>query len=117
MLPLVPIVIGLGAVAVGAVPALRARSRRHETDAARARARATCHRLGFGVETVAGAGHPQASEELRRAEERWHTAGALLARANTTEECTVAGQVATEGLAHLERACRLLGVDIPEVRP
>ena len=106
MLPLLPIVIGLGAVvAAAAVPRLRRRADAGGVlAAAKARARAAHERLGAGVESVLPDG--PAAEDLRRARERWLTAGALLAQAATVEACEVAGGVAEEGLADL-RAARM----------
>lgn len=116
MLPLIPIVLGVGAITVGAAaPLLRRRSRRHEMDAAKAGARAVYHRLGFCVETVDAGADAAAVEAMRRAEERWHTTGALLADADTVEECRVAEQTAREGLRHVADAGKRLGIEPPEV--
>lgn len=108
MLPLIPIAIGLGAVAAAAaVTRLRGRGDGDALPAARARARAAHQRLGLGVDSMVPDG--PAAEDLRRARERWLTAGALIADATTVEACEVAGAAAAEGLRHLEAARRRSG--------
>lgn len=112
----VPLAIGLAVIVLGSlVPAARARSRRRELAEAKTRARARYHELGFGVETISAGGDAvAAANALSKAEERWHTTGALLADADTTEECLVAERVAEEGLALLDEAGRHLGIDRPK---
>lgn len=113
---LIPIVLGVGAiVAAAATPLLRSRSRHQLLSAARERARAVYQRLGHCVETTDPGVDHQAAEQLRLAEERWHTTGALLAGAGTVEECQVAERAAAEGLRHVVVACQLLGIDPPDV--
>ena len=116
MLPIIPLAIGLGAVVAGAaVPLLRAGERRQRVAGAKASARAACRQLGFCVETVPTGANADAAEELARAAERWHTAGALLAEATTEEQCAVAEKVVAEGMEHIANACTVLGIDPPEV--
>lgn len=114
MLPIIPLVIGIGAVVAGAaVPALRASDRRLRVARAKASARADNRRLGFCVETISAGTDPTAAEELTRATERWHTAGALLADASNEEQCVVAEQVTAEGMDHVAKACVALGIEPP----
>lgn len=113
MLPLIPIAIGLGVLAGAAVPLLRQRAERDRTAAARTRARVTYQRLGHGVETIDPGANATAQAELARAAERWQTAGALLEEAGTFEECVDAERTAEEGLHHLIKGCRALGIEPP----
>lgn len=116
MLPIIPLVIGVGAVVAGAaVPAARASQRRQRLVQAKARARAVYRRLEFCVETIDPGADLTAADELSRASERWHTAGALLAEAVSEEQCAVAEDVAQEGLEHVAAACRKLGIDPPVI--
>lgn len=112
---MVPLLIGLGAIAVGAVlPAIRLRARRQAGRVARAQARAAYERLGFCVETLGGGADEIATRALADAAERWHTAGALLAATSTPEELAVAEEAAREGLGFVSQACRRLCVLPPE---
>lgn len=114
MLPLIPIAIGLGVLAAGvAGPLLRQLAERDRAAAAKARARVTHQRLGHGVETIDPGANAIAQTELARAAERWQTTGALLEEAGTFEECVDAERAAEEGLHHLVKACRALGIEPP----
>lgn len=116
MLPIIPLAIGVGAVVAGAaVPLMRASERRLRVAGAKASARAAYRQLGFCVETVPVSADADAAEELARATERWHTAGALLADATNVEQCMVAEKVVAEGMEHVAKACGALGIDPPEV--
>lgn len=89
--------VGAGAAALlvaGAlVPLLRRGPGRR---AARARARSAHARLGHLLATV-----DADADTLRRARERWTTAGALLSRARSAEDHALAERTAAEGIALL----------------
>ena len=94
-------VVGGVLIAAAALAPLRLRgARRQALTGARANAEAVYQRLGFAVETTTVADE----EAVARARERWNTAGALLADADSAEQCAVAEQCAREGLAALDSA-------------
>ncbi|MGA8113244.1 MAG: hypothetical protein WCA46_06250 [Actinocatenispora sp.] len=108
------VVVGVLLLAVAAtVPVWQVRARRRAFEGAQAAARSAVDRLGFCVETVDPAGDAVAASLLADAEERWHTAGSVLADARYPGECAVAERVAGEGLAHVAAACDRLGVAAP----
>lgn len=93
----VGVLVGAVAVAVLAAGALVPLLRRGPgLRAARAGARSAHARLGHLVATV-----DADPSTIRRARERWTTAGALLARAATAEDLALAERTATEGIALL----------------
>jgi hypothetical protein len=115
MWTVLPWVIGVLLIAAAAlVPLLRGGARRRAFAAAKARATSAYERLGFSVETVATQGNQRAADAMTDAEERWNTAGALLAEATTAQECVVAEQAAREGIDRVREACRLLKIEVPQ---
>lgn len=91
------VLIGTVAAAVLACGALVPLLRRSAgVRAARARARSAHSRLGHLLATV-----DADADALRRARERWTTAGALLARASAAADHALAERTAAEGIALL----------------
>lgn len=84
--------------------------RRHGPSVPEVRARAAYSRLGYCVETLPS-GVP--SEHVRRASERWNTAGQILADASSAEEYALAYRTAEDGLGEVSRACAALGLPDP----
>lgn len=80
------------------------RSRKRALEGAQASARAAVERLAHYVETVHPGLDPVATRLLADATERWHTAGALMARASTPGEYKVARATAREGLRLVDQA-------------
>lgn len=94
------ITIAVVVVAVGALmPALA--GRRSRGSGAEISARERYELLGNQVADLVTA--PD-SAPLRKARERWDTAGALLANARTVADFALVKQVADEGLAHVAQA-------------
>jgi hypothetical protein len=91
----------------------RLRSRGRVLEGAKASARAAVERLAHYVETVHPGHDPVAERLLADATERWHTAGALIARASTAGEYKVARVTAREGLHLVDQACQRLGLPGP----
>ncbi|WP_024877816.1 hypothetical protein [Saccharomonospora piscinae] len=106
-----PLVLGAGAL----VPVLL-RRRRPDPGGFEVRARAACLRLAHHVEVPPPVppGDDHTTTLLRRATERWHSAGAVLADAATAEEFRLAERIATEGLAHTRDAYARLGLPFAE---
>lgn len=111
--------IGLAVVVLAAgalVPVLanrRAERLRSNDEAVAARSRYLM--LGHYVEQADETGDEQAAELLRTARERWHTAGATLARARTEADFELAEKVAVEGLHAVAQACERLGKPGPRL--
>ncbi len=104
--------IGIAAVLVAAgalVPVLLGRNTRLRSNDEAVAARSRYHQLGHylddGPEHV---DHEEAQLLLRRARERWNSAGATLAKASTEADFELAEHVATEGLTAVADAYKLL---------
>jgi hypothetical protein len=102
-------------VAGAAVPFWTVGARKRDVEGSEARARAVYERLGFCVETVHPGDDPYVVRLLADAAERWHTTGAVLARAATAGEYEVATRTAREGLGYVADACDRLGLPVPEL--
>lgn len=104
--------IGVAAVLVAAgalVPVLLGRNSRLRSNDEAVAARSRYHQLGHYLEDgPEHVDHEQAQLLLRRARERWNTAGATLAKAATEEDFELAERVATEGLVAVAEAYKLL---------
>ncbi|ACU95651.1 MAG: hypothetical protein ACOX8C_17755 [Saccharomonospora viridis] len=104
---------GLVLVAGALVPVLPRRERR--SDAAETRARSAYLLLGHHVDPPPPAPEGDAETEalFRRAIERWHSAGGVLAEATTREEFALAQRIAEEGLDTVAEAHARLGLPPP----
>ncbi|ASO22008.1 hypothetical protein FHR81_004984 [Actinoalloteichus hoggarensis] len=98
---------------LGAVAPVASRWRRgRQTAGAEARARSRYERLGHQIELLPAAGTTEADPAARaatlarRARERWHSTGAILAAASSPEEFQLAERTAAEGSALAEQARR-----------
>jgi hypothetical protein len=111
--------IGLAVVLLAAgalVPVLagrRAERLRSNDEAVAARSRHLM--LGHYVEQDERVGDERAAELLRTARERWHTAGATLARARSEADFELAERIAVEGLRMVAEACERLGKPGPRL--
>jgi hypothetical protein len=76
-------------------------------------ARARYALLGHYVENPVSTTDPLAEDLLRQATERWHTCGALLASARSTEDYALAQEIADQGMTVVTRAYTALGLPIP----
>ena len=104
-------------VAAGAlVPVLAGRNNRLASNDEAVAARSRYHQLGHYVEDVARVDDEQATTLLNQARERYHTAGATLAKASIEEDFLLAMRVAEEGLQAVADAYALIGRTGPQVK-
>ncbi|SFB50548.1 hypothetical protein SAMN05216266_114201 [Amycolatopsis marina] len=80
-------------------------------EAISARARAAL--LGHYVEDPVVTADPEAVRLLRAGRERWNSAGAVLATANSVQDYNLAKQIADEGLAAVRAAHARIGLPGP----
>lgn len=109
--------IGIAAVVLAAgalVPVLAGRGHRLRSNDEAVAARSRHSMLGHYVEAPVVTDDERAAALLRKARERWNTAGSVLAGARTEEDFELAERVANEGLEHVAEAYRLLGMPGPE---
>ncbi|TDQ05935.1 hypothetical protein [Labedaea rhizosphaerae] len=95
----------------GALLPLVGRSRRRRlagNDEAIA-ARAAYSKLGFYVEDLPAAADADAADLLAQARERWNTTGAMLARARSEKDFTLAQATAEQGLGLVKDAYEKMG--------
>ena len=107
----VVVVIAVVILVAGALLPLVGRSRRNRlagNDEAIA-ARAAYNKLGFYVEDRPAAANGAAAELLAQARERWNTTGAMLARARSEKDFTLAQQTAEQGLELVKDAYAKMG--------
>lgn len=106
------IAVAVVVVAGGAlVPVLA--GRRSDGGAAAIAARDRYELLGHYVDNPAATTDPETESLLRRARERWNSAGEVLATARSTAEYTLAEQICREGLAHVTTAHTRMGIPGP----
>jgi hypothetical protein len=105
------VVIGIGALG----PALAGRNKRAEGDGAAIAARDKYELLGHYVEDPAATDNADAADLLRKARERWNSAGAILAYARSRDDYQLAERVAAEGLGDVAAAHAELGIPGPPV--
>ncbi|GAB3497904.1 hypothetical protein [Amycolatopsis cihanbeyliensis] len=107
--------IGLAAavLACGALVPVLVR-RRHTGGDEEISARARYLRLGHYVDVPEPADDPEAATLLRKARERWHSSGAILATAASEKDFEMAGRLARQGLRLVGQAYRLLGLPGPK---
>lgn len=104
-------------VAAGAlVPVLAGRNNRLASNDEAVAARSRYHQLGHYVEDVLQVDDEQATALLNQARERYHTAGATLAKASTEEDFLLAMRVAEEGLQAVATAYDRVGRPGPQVK-
>lgn len=102
-------------LAAGAlVPVLVGRSHRLRSNDEAVAARSRHSMLALYVEDPAVTDDELAAELLRRARERWHTAGSVLAGARTEEDFRQAERIANEGLVHVA-AHKKIGIAGPKL--
>lgn len=111
--------IGIAVVLVAAgalVPVLSGRDDRLRSDDEAVAARSRYHQLGHYVEDgVEQLDDERATALLRTARERYHTAGAALARASTEDDFLLAMRVAEEGLRAVADAYARMGRTGPRI--
>ena|GEM_PF-3756256 len=95
------------------VPTLVTR-RRGDTEKQRFAARSGYAKLEHYVNPPVATDDEVAARSLRQAQERWHSAGQVLADASTAAEFELADQIATQGLAEVTDAYARLGRPTPE---
>ncbi|WP_216214093.1 hypothetical protein [Amycolatopsis aidingensis] len=107
--------IGLAAavLACGALLPVLVR-RRHTAGDEEISARARYLRLGHYVDIPEPSTDPEAATLLRKARERWHSAGAILATASSEKDFEMAERLAGQGLKLVRQAYRRLGLPGPE---
>lgn len=104
-------------VAAGAlVPVLAGRNNRLASNDEAVAARSRYHQLGHYVEDGEQVDDERAATLLDKARERYHTAGATLAKASSEEDFLLAMGVAEEGLQAVADAYALLGRPGPQVK-
>ena len=111
--------IGIAVVLVAAgalVPVLAGRNNRLTSNDEAVAARSRYHQLGHYAEDAEELDDEQATAHMRTARERYHTAGAMLARATTEEDFLLAMRVAEEGLAAVAEAYARIGRTGPRIR-
>jgi hypothetical protein len=107
------ITVAVVVVALAALLPVLAGRRTTRGGGAATSARARYALLGHYVENPVPATDPTADDLLRRATERWHTCGGLLASARSTEDYALAQGVADEGMTLVTRAYAALGLPVP----
>lgn len=104
-------------VAAGAlVPVLAGRNNRLASNDEAVAARSRYHQLGHYVEDGERVDDEQAASLLDKARERYHTAGATLAKASTEEDFLLAMRIAEEGLQAVAEASDRIGRTGPRVK-
>jgi hypothetical protein len=108
--------VAVGLVGAGAlVPVLTGRDKRLSSNDEAVAARSRYHQLGHYVEDVEQLDDEQAAALMRTARERYHTAGATLARATGEQDFLLALRVAEEGLSAVAEAYRRIGRTGPRI--
>jgi type II secretory pathway pseudopilin PulG len=87
----------------------RARRKRLSSNDEAIAARAAYNKLGFHVEDLPATDDAGAADLLAQARERWNTTGAMLARARSEKDFTLAQQTAEQGLALVKDAYAKMG--------
>ena len=94
----------------GLLPLLgRARRKRLSSNDEAIAARAAYSKLAFHVEDPPATADADAADLLAQARERWNTTGAMLARARSEKDFTLAEDIAKQGLDLVRKAYQKLG--------